>query len=109
MKKYFGWVIIIIVCAIVGLSSYIVYDSRTYFSELFEAKRVKLNLAKETQVDSILNVIGNKNKEIDSLIHTIQSNKDVIDILENQNKELLKNQKTLNYFIEELKKSKEAL
>jgi hypothetical protein len=104
MKKYFGWILIIIVLSVIGLSTYVVYDSRDYFRDLFEAKRIKLNLAKESQVDSILVEIKLRDKQIDSLLHQVETNKEVIQVLETSNKDLVKNQKTLNYLIESLKK-----
>jgi hypothetical protein len=107
MKKYFLYLITIIFIAIIGLGSYLVYDSSEYFRELFEAKRVKLNLAKEEKVDSILTIINIKSTEIDSLVNLVNSKNDIIDLLDKQNKELVKNQKALNYFIEKAKKEEE--
>lgn len=73
MKKYIGWSIVAVVIAVIALGSWVVYDSRDYFKDLFETKRQKLNLRSEQSVDSLVNVITEKTIYIDSLETVLSS------------------------------------
>lgn len=79
MKKYIGWSIIAMVFAAIIMCSWVVYDSRAYFHDLFESKRQKLNLRSEQSVDSLLNVINIDEHKIDSLELVISSSGELTD------------------------------
>lgn len=67
MKKYIGIAILAIVVALIAMGSFVVYDSRDYFKDLFDAERRKLNLRSEASVDSLQTVITRQRLMIDSL------------------------------------------
>lgn len=79
MKKYIGWSIIVLMLSIIVMGSWVVYDSRDYFHDLFESKRQKLNLRSEKSVDSLLNVISVDEHKIDSLELVISSSGELTD------------------------------
>ncbi len=88
MKKFIGWSILLIVVAIIGVGTIIVFDSREYFKDYFDSQRKELNLRSEASVDSLKTVINNNTKIIDSL--------SVVNVnLEDKNRILDNNIKTL--------------
>jgi hypothetical protein len=103
MKKIVNWFLILFIAIVLGLAVFIVINSREYFSEYFEAKRVKLNLQKEEKVDSILNIVKLRTLQVDSLLLDAQLKNKEIESITKQNDELLKHQKSLQYFIDRVK------
>ena len=75
MKKYIGISLIVLIVAIVIAGGIIFIDSRQYFMEYFEAKRVKLDLRQESSVDSLLQVITSKTILVDSLTTALDNEK----------------------------------
>lgn len=67
MKKFIGIAILAIVLTGLTLTTFVIFDSRTYFKQYFEVQRQKLNLRSEKSVDSLLLIIHTKDKKVDSL------------------------------------------
>lgn len=84
MKKYIGICLLLITLTFIGVSTFIVYDSRNYFKDYFETERKKLNLRSEASVDSLQFIITNQSKKIDSLNTVNSNNMDKIELLENE-------------------------
>lgn len=91
MKKYIGIILILITVSIIGSVGIVLNDSRPYFKEYFTAKRQKLNLRHESSVDSLITVINQKDKLIDSLIIVVKSNNDKINIIDFESKKTITN------------------
>ena len=67
MKKIGMITLLIVIITIMAMGGLIFWDSKQYFKEYFESQRKELNLRSEKSVDSLVNVIIDKNKAIDSL------------------------------------------
>jgi hypothetical protein len=107
MNKYIGISLIILVLSLVSLVGIIIFDSRMYFKDLFNSERTKLNLRNEASVDSLLTVINNKSKMIDSLFVVNLNDSILKQTLKEQNNQLVNNNNNINSMLkDQLKKTK---
>lgn len=99
-KKVGMYSILSLVAILILGAGLIVYDSRDYFSEYFEAKRTKLNLMTEASVDSLQNEITIKQKNIDSLNIVISENVKSVEECQKTTDELRESNRLLQKTIE---------
>ena len=99
-KKVGMYSVLALVVILVLGAGLIVYDSRDYFSEYFEAKRTKLNLMTEESVDSLQTVIISNQHYIDSLNIVITENKKSVEDCQKVNTELMESNRILQKTIE---------